>query len=204
MKPRRNPIALNLPATVALLIVFGRHVVQKMTNNPWFVNVSGMLAAFTAHLDQLEISEAIAKGKGKGTATARDLDLKQVLDDLNGLKAVVQDAANQSAAQAAAIIESAGMSTKKRGRFLKPELSARMAAVPGEVKVRAKAAKRGAAYEWQYSTDGGSTWISMGITTVANTTLAGVTMGKIYAFRFRTTRNAATGDWSQIVSLFVH
>lgn len=204
MKTNRNPIALNLPATVALLIVFGRHVVQKMTGNPWFLNLVAMLAAFTTHLDQLEKSEATAKGNGKGAAAARDLDLKLVLDDLNSLKAAVQAVANQNSAQAAAITESAGMSPKKRGKYLKPELSAAMAAVPGQVIVRAKAVKRGAAYEWQYSADGGKTWVAMGITTVAHTSLLGVAMGTVYEFRFRTTFNAATTDWSQTVCLFVH
>jgi len=204
MKRNRNPVAMNLPTTVALLIVFGRHVVQKMTGNPWFASLAAMLVAFSAHLDALEKSEATAKGKGKGAASARNDDLKVVLDDLNGIQAAVQDTANRNAAQADTIIESAGLSSKKRGRYQKPPLSARMAAVPGLVTVRAKAVKRGAAYEWQYSMDGGSTWVPMGTTTVASTVLQGVKVGVTYEFRFRTTRNAATSEWSQTVSLYVH
>jgi hypothetical protein len=203
-KTNRNPIALNLPQVVGLLIVFGRHVVQKMTNNPWYVNVDPSLSSVTDHLDSLEKSEANAKGKGKGAAAARDVDLKVVLDDMYGLKAFAQGVVSQNPAQAAAIVESGGLSLKRFTKGQKAELAARMGAVPGEVVVRAKAVRRGAAYEWEYSSDGGATWIAMGTTTVANTILAGVKVGVTYAFRFRTTRKAATSDWSQIVTLFVH
>ena len=204
MSNERNPIALNLPQVVGLLIVYGRHVVQKMSNNPWFVNVTPPLATVTTHLDTLEVSEAKAKGKGKGTASSRDLDKKVVVDDMNGLKAFAQGVVNQNAAQGLAIIESAGMFAKKRTKRQKAELAARMGAVPGEIMVQAKAVKRGAAYEWQCSTDGGKTWVPMGTTTVAHTTLLGAAMGSTVWFRFRTTRKAATSEWSQLVSLFVH
>jgi hypothetical protein len=79
-----------------------------------------------------------------------------------------------------------------------------MGSVPGLIVILAKAVKRGAAYEWQYSTDGGKTWVAMGITTVADTTLLGATPGTTYSFRFRTTRKAATSDWSMVATLFVH
>ncbi len=122
---------------------------------------------------------------------------------MNGLKGFAQQVVNQNPAQALAIMESAGLSAKKPPTRRKPPLAARMGTVPGEVVVQAKAVPRGAAYEWQYSTDG-KTWIAMGITTVASTTLLSATVGTIYTFRFRTTRKAATSDWSQTVVLFVH
>ncbi len=73
---------------------------------------------------------------------------------------------------------------------------------PGEVIVRAKAVK-GASYEWQYSLDGGKTWIAMGTTTVANTTLLGMTVATTVMFRFRTTVKKTTSDWSPTISFFV-
>jgi hypothetical protein len=76
---------------------------------------------------------------------------------------------------------------------------------PGMVKLLAKAVKRTAAYEWVYSADGGKTWISAGLTVgLADTTIAGLTRGTVYWFRFRTTVGRVTGDWSAHVELLVH
>ena len=83
-------------------------------------------------------------------------------------------------------------------------LAALMAPVtPGEVLVRAKAVKGRASYEWQYSIDGGKTWLAMGTTTVANTSLPGMTAGAALMFRFRTTVKKTTSDWSATVSFTV-
>ncbi len=72
---------------------------------------------------------------------------------------------------------------------------------PGEVLVRAKAVLR-ASYEWQYSLDG-KTWLAMGTTTVANTSLLGMTVGTTVWFRFRTTVKKTTSDWVPPISFFV-
>lgn len=201
--PKISPIALNLPKVVALLIVFAQHVVQAMTNNPWFVSLVALLAQTTTDLAALQAAEALALTRAKGAAAARDVKRKVVVDDLILLKNGVQTVVNQNPGQGAAIVESAGMSQKRVTLPSKPNLAAKMARVsPGEVLVRAKAVK-GASYEWQYSLDGGKTWIAMGTTTVANTSLLGMTVGTTCLFRFRTTVKKTTSDWSPTFSFFV-
>ena len=80
-----------------------------------------------------------------------------------------------------------------------------MTATPQTVKLIAKAVKRGAAYEWAYSADNGVTWISAGTTVgLADTTIAGLTVGHTYLFRFRTTVGRTTSDWTQYISFLVH
>jgi hypothetical protein len=204
MKPKKNPIALNLPQIVALLIVYGRHIVQAMTNNPWFPSPTPPLATVTTDLNALEAAEATALTRAKGSASARDLAQRTVETDLTGLKAYTSSVVALSPAQAAAIIESAGMAPKRVAPRNKPQLAVAMGATPGEGVLRAKAVGRGAAYEWQYSSDGGKTWAAIGITTVANTTVMGLSAGTVYLFRFRTTRKKVTGDWSQTVSFLAH
>ncbi len=204
MKTKKNPIALNLPEVVALLIVYGRHVVQAMTNNPWFPAPSPSLLTVTSHLDDLESAHALSLSRAKGTAAARDVQRAIVEGDLWALKAYVVTIIALNPGLAAAIIESAGMTPKRYTRYNKPPLVALMGPVPREAVLRAKAVGRGAAYEWQVSSDGGQTWTGIGLTTVAHTTLPGLTIGTTYLFRFRATLKNVTSDWSQSVGLFAH
>jgi hypothetical protein len=204
MKAKRHFIALYLPQVVALLIIFGRYVVQKMTGNTWFPSPLPPLPTVSNHLDQLEAAEATARGGGKGAAAARDVARKVVEDDLKGLKAYVYTIVALNVAQASAIIESAGMAERPFTAHIKAVLAAFPGLNLGEILVAARAAKRGSAYEWQVSTDGGVTWVAMGITTVANTHLLGATVGTTYTFRFRTTRKATTTAWSDVVHLTLH
>ena len=206
MKEKKTTlVALRLPRIIALLIVFGRRVVQAMTGNPWFASLAALVTTTSADLDALYAAQATALTRAKGTAATRDLKKKAVVDDLNGLKAGVQLVMNQNPQQAAAIAESAGMWEKKPGARWKAALAARMGVAPGEVLVRAKKVPgRGIAYEWQCSSDGGKTWIGMGTTTVADTSALGLTVGTTYQFRFRTTLKKKTGDWSDSISFVVH
>ena len=171
------------------------------TNNAWFSGLLTILAEITADLDDLEAGEATAHGRAKGAASARDDKKKKVIDDLGMLACDVQGIVNQHPGEAATIIASAGMFEKMRSARSKPELAASMGPVPGLVIVRARAVK-GAAYEWRCSTDGGVTWIAMGLTTVANTSIAGIARGTTCLFGFRTTRGSVTGGWSQTISFY--
>ncbi|MFO0757510.1 MAG: fibronectin type III domain-containing protein [Byssovorax sp.] len=204
MSIKQNTIALNLPKTVSALIVYGRHVVQVMTGNPWFPKPEPKLGTVSADLDTLEDAEATAQGRTKGAAATRDLSRKVVFDDMFGLKGYVQGIANQNPAQAEAIIESAGMSLKKHTSHVRPDLEAHLGKIPGEVILRAKSAGQIAAYEWQISGDGGATWTPLGTTTVANTKAEGLTVGTTYLFRLRVTIKKTTGDWWQPISFFMH
>ena len=196
-------IALNLPRVVALLIVFVQHVVQSMASSTWFAGLTALLTQTTTDLAALQAAQATALGRAKGAREARDDKKKVVVDDLVLLKSAVQTAVNQNPGLAATIIESSGLFQKRFTRRSTPNLAAAMAPVnPGEVRVRAKAVK-GACYEWQCSLDGGKTWVAMGITTVANTSVLGMTMGSAVLFRFRTTIKKTTGDWSPMLSFFV-
>jgi hypothetical protein len=204
MATKQTSVALNLPKTIPALIVFGRHVVQVMSGNPWFPAPLPALAAVTSDLDALEQAEAQAQNRAKGSAAARDLKKKVVLDDLSGLKAHVQAIANQNSAQAEAIIESSGMFTKRPSTRQFPALSAELGDEPGQALVRAKSAGKGVAYEWQLSSDEGASWAALGTTTVAHTTAVGLSAGTTYSFRFRLIVKTTTGPWSAPVQLFVH
>ncbi len=126
-----------------------------------------------------------------------------MVDGLKGLAGEVQKIVDQNVGEAATIAATAGMYLKGSSARSKPDLAASMGKAPGQVVVRARALK-GAAYEWQMSTDGGVTWVSLGITTVANTSVLGLARGTACLFRFRTTRGKVTGDWSAPAGFFVY
>jgi hypothetical protein len=204
MKTKVPQIALKLPRAVALFILFVQHVVQAMTNNPWFASMATLVATTGTDLAALVLAQAKALAKTKGAAEARDDAKRVVYNDLLLLKSGVQSIINQNPGQAATIIESAGFFQRRGTLPWKANLAALMAPVtPGEVLVRAKAVKGRASYEWQYSLDGGKTWLAMGTTTVANTSLPGMTAGAALMFRFRTTISKTTSDWSPTISFTV-
>jgi hypothetical protein len=98
--------------------------------------------------------------------------------------------------QPVVLTQAAGMFQKKPGGRAKPEIVAVKGPAPGLVIVRARAV-RGAAYEWQMSTDGRVTWVAVALTTVASTSVSGLARRTDCLFRFRTTRRDVTGTWSQ-------
>jgi hypothetical protein len=200
---KRITIALYLSKVVALLIIFGRRVVQAMTGNPWFPTPVPPLATVTADLDALEAADAAVLARTKGAAAVRDLAQKKVVDDLGSLKGYAAGIVAQNPGQGAAIVESAGMFVKKPGGRNKANLAATKGPGVGDVIVRAKAVKR-AAYEWQQSTDGGVTWVAVALTNVAHTTVTGLAVGSTHLFRFRTTVKNVVSDWSTPVSYLVH
>jgi hypothetical protein len=103
-----------------------------------------------------------------------------------------------------AIVEAAGMNERRKTSRQKPQLAAAMAPTFGLVSLRAKAAGKRAAYEWQCSGDGGKTWVPIALTTVSSTTVPSLAAGTTYLFRVRSTVGHATSDWSQTISFLVH
>jgi hypothetical protein len=66
-----------------------------------------------------------------------------------------------------------------------------------------KSAGHRASYEWQYSTDGGKTWVTAPPTLQAKTTVAGLVPGATVQFKYRPVTRAGGADWSQPISLMV-
>jgi hypothetical protein len=75
--------------------------------------------------------------------------------------------------------------------------AARPGAVSGSAKVVAVSAGHRASYEWQYSIDGGKTWVTAPVTLQSKTTIAGFAPGS------RAVTKTGEGDWSQTVSLVI-
>jgi hypothetical protein len=191
-----HPVVLKLPDSTPELIMRGLNIVLVMKGSAWFTSLLPLLAGVATDLDDLETAEANSRSRAKGAASARDDQKKKVIDDLTGLAGEVQHIVDQNVGEAATITAAAGMFQKRSSVRSKSNLEAVRGPSAGQVLVRARAV-RGAAYEWQWSTDGGATWISLGLTTVASTKVVGVARGTSCLFRFRTTRRDVTSGWSE-------
>jgi hypothetical protein len=77
------------------------------------------------------------------------------------------------------------------------------AGVTGSVKLVAASAGRRAAHNWQYSLDGGKTWVDAASTLQAKATITGLTAGATVQFRYQLLIKTGEENWSQVVQLVV-
>lgn len=162
-----------------------------------------LLAQTTTDLNALDAAQQLAH-KGSPAQTAdRNAKLKVVQSDARQLKAFVQSVADADLLNAQSIIESSGMSVAKKPLRTKPDLAATVGKVPTTATLSAKALKSKVAYQWQMSVDQ-KTWTDLPGTVKATTSVANLTPGTIYYFRFRTLTVAGLSDWSTVASLIAH
>jgi hypothetical protein len=202
-RPRHTIVALKLPLSVSALITYAKGLVTRMTANPSFPNPTPALAAVTAAIDDLQVAEAAALARTKGAIATRDDKRAALVLLLKQLRGYIQTTADASVENGAAIIESAGAAVRKAPTRRARAFAAKPGAVTGTAKVVAVAAGRRASYEWQYSTDGGKTWITAPVTLQSKTTIAGLAAGATVLFKSRSVTKAGEGDWSQPASLVI-
>jgi hypothetical protein len=200
---RRPTITLALPRSVPALISYAQGVVTRMTGNPSFPAPVPTLAAVTAAVADLQTAETAALARTKGAVTARNEKRGVLVAALQQLRAHVQSIADADPTQASSVIESAGVAVRKTPTRGARAFAAKPGPVSGVAKVTAVAASRRASYEWQYSPDGGKTWVTAPSTLQARTTIAGLAPGSTVQFRYRAVTKTGEGDWSQPTSLMV-
>jgi hypothetical protein len=200
----RPTISLQLPTKNADLILYGANVVQKMTGNASFPAPTPALAALSAAVDDLRTAETAALSRAKGAATVRDGKRAVLVGLLQQLRGYVQGVADATPEDAAAIIESAGLSVRKIAAHGKRAFAAKQGALSGSAIVTAVTAGPRASYAWQYSLDGGHTWLSAPSTTQGKTTVGGLPAGTTVQFRYlAVTPKGGQGNWSAAVALLV-
>ena len=178
-------------------------IVHGMSNNPAFPTPQPALSVISAAVSDLQAAETVALTRVKGSAAARNdkrAVLKSLLEQVRGYVQMVADATPENGAT---IIQSAGLAVRKLPTHAARSFTAKQGAVSGTAKVYAVSAARRASYEWQYSTDGGKTWLSAPVTLQAKATFTGLAAGSTAMFRYRAVTKAGEGDWSQPVALLV-
>jgi hypothetical protein len=200
----RAVVTLGIPKKNADVILYATNVVQKITNNANFPTPTPTIAALSAAVNDLHTAETVALSRAKGSATVRNDKRAVLVSLLQQLDGYVQSIADASPENGAAIIESAGLAVRKITPRGKRAFAAKPGALSGSAVVTAASAGPRASYEWQYSTDGGKTWVFAPATTQGTTKLAGLPTGTTVQFRYLTvTPKGGQGDWSPALSLLV-
>ena len=122
------------------------------------------------------------------------------------LAAWVASIAQANPGESAAIIQAAGFSPKQAAKHDKAALAISQGSLSGSVSAVAKAGPRGARvfYDWRYSTNGGTWWTQVQGTNVAHTVISGLPALAYASFQVRLTMKNVPGEWSQVVTFFVH
>ena len=199
----RSVASLKIPGSVPALISKAKAIVQAMTDNASFPSPDAALADVIAAVGALEDAETGAYSRARGAVAKRNEKRDALIVCLSQLKAYVQTVADADNETAASVIESAGFRVARWSPSHVQVFSARRGAVSGVVRLTANKAAKVAAYQWQYSADGGKTWMDAGITLKAKTSVSGLARGATVSFRYRAVTRAGMGDWSQARSLVV-
>jgi len=204
-KKTQQPLAiLNLPTQVELLVTYAENVVARMTGNPAFTTPVPNLALVTTATGDLRVAQTAVQARTKGTVAIRDEKRTALVTLLKQLRGYVQSTADATPDTALSIIESSGFAVRKTAARKPRVFDALPGAVSGSAKLVAPSAGQRASYEWEYSTDGGKTWVTQPVTMQAKTTVTGLTPGASVQFRYRpVTPKAGEGDWSHSLQLIV-
>jgi hypothetical protein len=200
----RALVILNIPAKNADLVLYATNVVQKLTGNVDFPNPIPTVAVIEAAATDFHNAETAALSRAKGAATVRNAKRAVLVGLLQQVGGYVQSIADATPENGAAIIESAGFSVRKANPRGKRAFAVKQGAVSGAAVVTAATAGVRSSYEWQYSVDGGKTWVDAPATTQGKTTITGLAAGTSVEFRYRPiTPKGGQGDWSAPTSLIM-
>jgi hypothetical protein len=198
-------VALKRPRSVTALISLVQAIEAAMASaSVTFPSPTPTMAVFTSDINELVTAENAAKTRAKGAVQTRDAKLAIVLADLKQLVAYVEGVANANPANAAAIINSAGMVVRKQPLRAKNDLNFRKTAISGSVVVLARVGSRQKqSHEWEYSIDGGKTWLPLPPTTQAKTTITGLTAGSTVQVKHRAITKTGPSPWTDAASAMV-
>jgi hypothetical protein len=195
--------SLKLPTKVPALITYCQGIVTAMTGNASFPNPTPPLATVTTAINALQTAETAALARAKGAVATRNEKRAALIQLVQQLKGNIQIAADASPDNSASIIQGAGIAVRKTPVRAPRVFAAKPGAVSGTVDLETDAAARRASYEWEYSLDGGKTWVTAPTTLQAKTSVPGLTPGATVTFRYRPVTKTGEGNWSQPTSIIV-
>jgi hypothetical protein len=199
----RSLVSLHLPRPVPALIPYAQAVIVAMTNNPHFPTPLPALADVSAAIAALQTAETAALSRLKGTIVVRNDKRAALVTLMQELRNYVQKTADADPQNGAAIIQSSGFPVRKMPLAKQRVFTAKPGVVSGSVVVTAAPAAKRASYEWQYSTDGGKTWIEAAPSLRAKTTIPNLPVASSVQLRYRPVTKAGPGDWSQPLAVVV-
>ncbi len=199
----RSIVALAFPKRVVALIGLAKSIVQGLSGNQSFPNPDPSVAVLDTAIADLEAAETAAQTRVKGAVATRDEKRAALIALLRKEKAYVQNVVDAHPEQAAALTQSVAMGLKKPTVHGKHVFAVKEGRLSGAVTITTVKAGTHASYEWEYSSDGGKTWLPMPPTTQARTELSGLQPGTSYWFRYRSVTKLGPSDWSAPLAFLV-
>jgi hypothetical protein len=199
----RTLASLKLPTKSAALTAYAQQIVTAMTGNPAFPSPTPTLATLTAATSEFQAAESATLTRTKGAAATRNEKRTALIQLLEQLRTYVQTQADASVENGPSIVLGAGMAVRKTPVHDPRVFAAKSGAVSGSVNLVAPAAARRASYGWEYSIDGGKTWVTLPSTLQAKTSVSSLQAGTTVQFKYRSITKTGEGDWSPSFSLLV-
>jgi hypothetical protein len=178
-----------------------------------FVNPNPILPVLLLKLSLFSKAQQLAvTTHAKADYLDRNAKGGALLTCLESERAYVQERADACASPADAelVIVKGGMVVAQNSTYHKPHLRVRQQKPGGPVQVVAhvgmltESTVGAVFFNWQYTSDGGVTWITLPPTTRGRTEIGGLTPLSTYGFRVAVTDAKGTGIWGQMVTFFVH
>ena len=196
-------VVLGLPSPVMALIARMNAILEAMlANKTVFPSPPVAIALAQSHVVALNDAETATKTKTPGSIAIRDAAQLLVIQDAKQLHGYVQQLANASPDQAATLAANAAMKLRKTAVRPVHDLTVKQTA-SGTILVHAGNVAGAKAHEWQYSLDGGKSWVSAPPSTKATTTITGFTTGAVVQVRHRSIVKGGPGDWSSVSTIAV-
>jgi hypothetical protein len=204
-KQTRVIVALNPPKQVLAILALAKAVRAAIAANPGtFKSPVPPLAQLASDTAAFDTAQQLAETRVKGSVEARDAQKAIVLADLHALRAYVQTVVDADPSNGASIAALAGMSVRATPKSTTSPLSVKPnKKTSGSVDVRASLVAPRSSHEWEYSIDGGKTYVSTPPTLQAKTTITGLVPGSTVSVRHRAVTKTGPDDWSQPVSITV-
>jgi hypothetical protein len=198
-------VVLKKPRTVTGIISMAQAIEAAMSANATtFPSPTPTMVQFMSDISALITAESAARTRAKGAAQTRNAKLLVVVTDMNQERAYVEAVANANPGTAAAIAASAGLELRKVSVRSKNDVNVKQSSTSGSVDVTAKVGNlKRSSHEWEYSTDGGKTWVAVTPTTQAKTTITGLVPATTVLVRTRAIAPTGPTAWTDPASLLV-
>jgi hypothetical protein len=206
MKCNRKNTASVTGTAKAMTTGIGNHPNVFATPNPPLNTIENQTQV-------VETAETLARTRAQGAAAARNVQRRILVGLLEAGVMYVQQTADALPTLDAAIsaIQAAGLTVALVPRYQKPILKVTHGPTPGSVALDANAKQLGAGgrrktfFNWQYTADGGRTFVNAPPTPKSKTLLSGLTPLTSYGFRVSVTNpDGVAGEWSPLVTFIVH
>jgi hypothetical protein len=178
-----------------------------------YASVASTITAIQNQIPVLDKAEVAARTKVPGAAAARNVQrnlLIGLMETALGLVQTIADAC-PTVDQAVSTIQEAGLLVALVPQRTKAILAAKQTTPGSNVTLEANATALGvdsrkkSCFNWQVTSDGGKTYVTLPSTPTSTTSVAGLTPLLTYGFRVSVTSSSgAAGAWSQTVAFLVH